>query len=83
MMGNPPITERLRAVARADVDVPQPVLAEIAYGIARLPRSKRREALTERLEAIQHRKVLNHEYIHRAPSRNVREAARLGRTQAR
>jgi tRNA(fMet)-specific endonuclease VapC len=32
--------------------VPQPVFAEIAYGIERLPRSKRRSALQERLDLL-------------------------------
>lgn len=40
--------ERLAAVGRADVGVPHPVLAEVAYGIERLARSKRREHLRER-----------------------------------
>jgi len=37
---------------RGDVAVPQPVIAEIAYGIARLPRSKRRQALQERFDLV-------------------------------
>ena len=32
--------------------MPQPVVAEIAYGIARLPRSKRRDWLEQRFTAI-------------------------------
>jgi tRNA(fMet)-specific endonuclease VapC len=52
MKGDPAVVARLRAVARADVALPQPVVAEIAYGIERLPRSKRREALTDRFELI-------------------------------
>lgn len=39
---------RLRALARPDVAVPQPVVAEIRYGLSRLPRSKRRRALEQR-----------------------------------
>lgn len=31
---------------------PQPVVAEIAYGIARLPRSRRRDALQERFDLL-------------------------------
>lgn len=52
MRGDPVVVERLRAVPRAAVHVPQPVLAEIAYGIDRLPRSKRRDALRERFDLV-------------------------------
>jgi tRNA(fMet)-specific endonuclease VapC len=52
MRGDPRVLGRLQRVARADVAVPQPVFAEIAYGIARLPRSGRRRALEDRLELI-------------------------------
>jgi len=34
------------------VVVPQPVLAEVAYGIARLPASRRRESLAGRFELL-------------------------------
>lgn len=34
--------------------MPQPALAEIEYGIARLPRSKRKDRLRHRLELLQH-----------------------------
>jgi tRNA(fMet)-specific endonuclease VapC len=52
MKGDPQFVSRLRTVHRADVAVPQPVLAEISYGIERLPKSKRRDALQQRLELI-------------------------------
>ena len=52
MKGEPRVVARLAAVSRADVGVPHPVLAEIAYGIERLPRSKRRVALQERFELV-------------------------------
>lgn len=52
MKGEPGVVERLRAASRADVALPQPVLAEIAYGIERLPRSKRRDALQQRFDLI-------------------------------
>jgi tRNA(fMet)-specific endonuclease VapC len=52
MRGDPRVLERLSRVSKADVGLPQPVLAEIAYGIERLPRSKRREALVQRLALI-------------------------------
>jgi tRNA(fMet)-specific endonuclease VapC len=43
---------RLQTTNRRDVALPQPVLAEITYGIARLPKSKKRAALEERFEII-------------------------------
>jgi len=52
MKGDAKVIARLREVGKADVAVPQPVLAEIAYGIERLPRSKRRDHLRERFELI-------------------------------
>jgi tRNA(fMet)-specific endonuclease VapC len=45
MKGDRNVIERLARINKADVSIPQPVLSEIAYGLARLPRSKRREAL--------------------------------------
>jgi tRNA(fMet)-specific endonuclease VapC len=52
MKGDQQVVERLRNMAKQDVAVPQPVLAELAYGIERLPRSKRKERLEDRLLAI-------------------------------
>lgn len=52
MRGDAAVLKRLRDVSKKDVSVPQPVLAEIAYGIERLPRSKRKDALRERLLLI-------------------------------
>ena len=52
MKGDPPVIQRLQAVNRSDVAIPQPVIAEIAYGIERLPKSKRREALQKRFDAV-------------------------------
>jgi tRNA(fMet)-specific endonuclease VapC len=52
MQGEPNVIEHLRGVARADVFMPQPVVAEIAYGIQRLARSKRRDALVSRFELL-------------------------------
>jgi tRNA(fMet)-specific endonuclease VapC len=43
---------RLRSTARGDISIPQPVLAEIAYGIERLPRSRRRDALAGRFDLV-------------------------------
>jgi len=52
MKGEARIVERLRSLQKEDVAIPQPVLAEIAYGIERLPKSKRKERLEDRLLAI-------------------------------
>lgn len=52
MKGSPAVVERLAATAPTDVAVPQAVLAEIAFGIERLPRSKRRASLQNRFELI-------------------------------
>ena len=52
MKGERLVLERLNAVSRSEVGVPQPVLAEIAYGIERLPRSKRKATLQERFDWI-------------------------------
>jgi tRNA(fMet)-specific endonuclease VapC len=43
---------RLAATHPSEVGIPQPVIAEIAYGIARLPRSRRRQALREQLDLL-------------------------------
>lgn len=52
MQGRAEVIDRLAAVARSDVSVPQPVIAEIAYGIERLPPSRRRVALEERFDLL-------------------------------
>ena len=52
MKGSAAVVERLAASEPADLAVPQPVLAEIAFGIERLPRSKRRTVLQTRFELI-------------------------------
>lgn len=52
MKGHLQVVARLAAQAPADIAVPQPVVAEIAYGIERLPRSRRRSALQERFDLL-------------------------------
>jgi tRNA(fMet)-specific endonuclease VapC len=52
MKGDPAVVERLAAVAPADIAIPQPVLAELAFGLERLPRSKRRVALQARFDLV-------------------------------
>ena len=48
MGGDPAVSRRLLALPRTDVLLPQPVVAEIEFGLARLPPSKRRDRLEER-----------------------------------
>jgi len=45
MKGSGAVVERLAATAPADIAITQPVMAEIACGIERLPSSKRRSGL--------------------------------------
>ncbi|HEX6902003.1 MAG TPA: PIN domain-containing protein [Thermoanaerobaculia bacterium] len=52
MKGDPVFIEKLKQKSKEEVGIPQPVLAEIAYGIERLPKSKRREALQERFDLV-------------------------------
>lgn len=52
MKGSAAVVERLAAVTPSEVAVPQPVLAEIAFGIERLPRSKRRTILQARFDLL-------------------------------
>jgi tRNA(fMet)-specific endonuclease VapC len=52
MKGSEAFVERLASHSPADITVPHPVIAEIAYGIERLPRSKRRAALQSRFDLI-------------------------------
>ena len=52
MKGSPAVVERLAATIPAEVAIPQPVLAEIAFGNERLPRSKRRTSLQARFDLV-------------------------------
>ena len=52
MKGDARVVERLGQHSKADVSVPQPALAEIAYGIERLPPSKRRDTLQESFDLV-------------------------------
>lgn len=52
MKGDSRAVARLAEVSKDEVGVPQPALAEIAFGIARLPRSRRREALQGRFDLL-------------------------------
>ena len=52
MKGSEAFVERLASHSPAEIAIPQPVISEIAYGIERLPRSKRRTALQSRFDLI-------------------------------
>lgn len=52
MKGEPRLVEKLRTASKAEISIPQPVLAEIAYGIERLPPSKRKDSLRDRFESV-------------------------------
>jgi tRNA(fMet)-specific endonuclease VapC len=52
MKGDAAIIRNLSRTARTDVLLPQPVVAAIAYGLQRLPRSRRRETLRARFDLI-------------------------------
>ena len=52
MKGSVAVIRRLAAIAPSQVAVPQPVIAEIAFGIARLPESRRRGALQAKFDLI-------------------------------
>lgn len=51
-VGGSPVVDRLAAAARDEIGVPQPVFAEIAYGLARLPKSRRKHTLQARFELL-------------------------------
>src|SRR5712691_12887431 len=52
MKGSAAVVERLAANAPTDVAIPQPVIAELAFGIERLPRSRRRSMLQSRFDLL-------------------------------
>lgn len=52
MKGTPAVVARLAGEASGEVAIPQPVVAEIAYGIERLPRSRKRQVLEERFDLV-------------------------------
>jgi tRNA(fMet)-specific endonuclease VapC len=48
MRGEPTVSSRLTSRSRNDVLLPEPAIAEIEYGLARLPRSARQKRLRRR-----------------------------------
>ena len=49
MAGDRAVCERILSRSRTEVLLPQPVIAEVQYGLARLRKSKKRDRLTRRL----------------------------------
>lgn len=52
MRGETAALDRLEALGRAQVLVPQPVIAEVEFGLARLRKSKRRDRLRARFDLL-------------------------------
>jgi tRNA(fMet)-specific endonuclease VapC len=52
MRGDERVVKKLRALNKGEAAIPQPAIAEIAYGIERLPRSKRRSELEARFDLV-------------------------------
>ena len=52
MAGDPAVCESILSRSRTDVLLPQPVVAEVRYGLARLRKSKKRERLTRRFQVF-------------------------------
>jgi tRNA(fMet)-specific endonuclease VapC len=52
MKGDSGLTQRLRRVAKTDISLPQPVIAEVEYGLDRLPSSKRKDEVRQRFDLV-------------------------------
>lgn len=52
MAGEASVCERILSHARTDLSLPQPVIAEVAYGLARMPGSKKRGRLLSRFQVF-------------------------------
>ncbi|MEM1178680.1 MAG: type II toxin-antitoxin system VapC family toxin [Acidobacteriota bacterium] len=52
MAGDPEVTARIVASRSTDILLPSPVVAEIEYGLARMPLSKRRERLARNFRIL-------------------------------
>jgi tRNA(fMet)-specific endonuclease VapC len=68
MRGTPAAVARLQECARADVFLPQPVIAEVEFGLALLPKGKRKTLLSQRWT------VLNTELLRVAWTDSVSDA---------
>ena len=52
MKGDERVVKRLQTLSKGEAAIPQPAIAEITYGIERLPRSKRRSTLEDRFNLV-------------------------------
>ena len=52
MRGMPSAIERLQQCSRSEVVMPQPVVAEVEFGLALLPRGKRKTLLSQRWSVL-------------------------------
>ena len=52
MRGDHSVTRQINAKSRTDVWIPQPAIAEIEYGLRRLPRSNRRRKLRKLFDLV-------------------------------
>ena len=52
MRGETSVVERLTSKSRTDVLLPQPVISEVEYGLARMRASKRKDRLRHRFEVL-------------------------------
>lgn len=52
MAGEPSVCERLLSCPRTEVLLPQPTIAEIEYGLARLPKSRKKDRLLKRFHVF-------------------------------
>lgn len=52
MRGNPNVVARIQECVREDVVIPQPVVAEIEFGLRLLPRGKRKNTLSQRWSVL-------------------------------
>ena len=52
MAGNKTVVAKMISVSPSELVIPQPVLAEIFYGLSRLRKSKRRDKLEHRFDLI-------------------------------
>lgn len=52
LAGDPAVCRRMLSESRTDIRLPQPAAAEIEYGLARLPASRKRDRLIERFHVF-------------------------------
>ncbi len=82
MRAEPRVGARIRACSPEEVGVPQPVVAEVEYGLARLPRSRRKVLLHDRWSVIE-RALLRVQWTDAVSHRFGELKAELERTGSR